>query len=119
MSSRARRPRRVSAKNQNDLPPESTPAAIGARLKILRRLILNLRQEEIARRVGITAPAWHHYENGTNAPEWPTACRIAVTCGVTTDWIYRGDRRGLVQARRRLLEALDRMNEPDDDGAAG
>jgi hypothetical protein len=35
------------------------------------------------------------------------------------DWIYRNNRRGLRPATCKLLEALDRMSEPEDSGAAG
>jgi transcriptional regulator with XRE-family HTH domain len=97
------------------LPPlvgPSTPVEIGRRLRQLREL-LDLTQDQIANRCGLSTPAWNHYETGENAPGWPTALVIAQNCGVDLNWIYAGDVGGLSLTTRKLLGALR-----DPDGAS-
>jgi transcriptional regulator with XRE-family HTH domain len=86
-------------------------AEIGRRLRRLREL-LNLTQAEIGARVGVSASSWNHYEQGNNAPLWPTAERIASAFGVTTDWIYRGRIDGLSINMWRLLAGRANGGEP-------
>lgn len=80
--------------------------AIGRRLRRLREL-QHLSQHEIARRVGVKAPAWNAYEKGSNAPRWQTALRIACLFGVTLEWIYTGDMSGLSLVMWRRLGGED------------
>jgi transcriptional regulator with XRE-family HTH domain len=97
-------------------PDAATNPEIGRRLKLLRKY-LKLKQLEMAKRVGVTAPAWNHYERGENAPDWRVAVRIALTCGAKESWIYRGDPCGLSRTIRKRLAALDRELEADGDDA--
>src|SRR5262245_40936174 len=72
-------------------PNPSSAKEIGRRLRQLR-VALNLTQEEMAARIGLSqASAWNHYEQGLNAPKWETAVRIAIVTGVSMDWIYRDE----------------------------
>ena len=62
--------------------------AVGARLKALRQAS-GLSQAAWCRFVEITAPAWHHYESGTNRISLNQALKVAEKAGVSLDWIYR------------------------------
>ena len=81
----------------------TSPAAIGARLRSFRD-ILGLTQHTFARRAGLTQQALAQYESGKRRPTVEIAAAFCDTYGLTLDYIYRGDVRGL--PRELLREVL-------------
>jgi hypothetical protein len=76
---------------------------VGKRLLKIRELTVDKhgesyggrRQEEFALDHGFTKGSWNHWENGMSLP-WTQAVKVkAVLPGLTLDWIYLGDPRGL------------------------
>lgn len=51
------------------------------------RLANNLKQEELANKVGITKAAISNYENGYKVPSVDIVCLLAETLGVSTDYL--------------------------------
>jgi len=80
----------------------TSPAAIGARLRAFRDR-LGLTQHTFARRAGLTQQALAQYESGKRKPAVDIATAFCDTYGLTLDYIYRGDVRGLSQERLRAV----------------
>jgi transcriptional regulator with XRE-family HTH domain len=81
-------------------------AGMGRRLRRLRE-VHNLTQAAIARRCGVSTPAWNHWETGENGMMWQRAGVVARALGVTVEWIYFGVSDRLPEKMRTLLEADD------------
>jgi DNA-binding XRE family transcriptional regulator len=77
-------------------------AAIGARLRSFRD-ILGITQHTFAKWAGLTQQALAQYESGKRKPTVDIAAAFCDTYGLTLDYIYRGDVRGLSQERLRSL----------------
>lgn len=86
---------------------------IGKRLIRIRELALDehgvsyggRRQKEFAEDYGFSPGSWNHWENGMSLP-WTQAVKVrAVLPGLTLDWIYLNDPRGLpLDLVRRLMD---------------
>jgi transcriptional regulator with XRE-family HTH domain len=96
-------------KAEKDLPyweekfPSLDPVLVAARLEALREA-LGLNKAEMARRIGVAPSVYVNWLPGTKvdgSPKLPTrltlhtAVAIAEACGVTVDYIGRGDLSGL------------------------
>lgn len=79
-----------------DLDP-THPREIGKRLTLLRQLSGEPTQASFARSIGITPQALNNYERGVGRPEFTVALKIVLRCGVTLDYLYRGETGGLTQ----------------------
>ncbi len=82
-------------------------AEIGARLAKIREAAGYKEQKAFAARFGFSMGQWNHWEQGMSIP-WPQAMKLVESLknqvpGLTLDWIYRGDPRGLpLETMRRL-----------------
>lgn len=98
--------------------PVYTKAAIGLRLKALRR-VLKLPQAIIADACSLEAFTWNAAERGKANLSWPYATLIADATGCSLDYIFRnrydGMKPKLVKALRRELQALQSNGACDDD----
>ncbi len=59
---------------------------IGNKLKTLRN-IKNLKQIDVANKIGVTRQAICHYENGIREPDLKTLKALALYFDVTTDYL--------------------------------
>lgn len=82
-------------------------AAVGRRLKALR-LVLNKDQKHMATLAGVTPQAWSNWENGIRRPAPDQIYKLATTTGVTSDFVYYGDRSGLPV---RIADGLSSLEE--------
>ena len=64
------------------------------RLRVLREA-LGLTQVQISRVCGIGQQAWNNYEGARRRISVDQALRLRNSIGVTLDWIYAGDPKGL------------------------
>ena len=83
---------------------------IGARIALLRRS-LGLSQQELARRLGVSASAVGMYEQGRREPSCELICRLAGIFHVSTDFLLTGqagarDETALLTARKTLAREL-------------
>ena len=67
---------------------------IGARLKAAR-LALSLSQKDLYEAIGVKAAAWNHWESGKRMPDPMVMAEFYRLHGVTMEWIYAGDPKGL------------------------
>jgi len=67
---------------------------IGTRLKAAR-LALGLSQREIYEVIGVKAATWNHWESGKRMPDPMAMAEFYRLYGVTMEWIYAGDPKGL------------------------
>ena len=67
---------------------------IGTRLKAAR-LALGLSQKELYDAIGVKAATWNHWESGKRMPDPMAMAELYRLHGVTMEWIYAGDPRGL------------------------
>jgi len=68
--------------------------AVADRMR-LTRVALGLTQAAIGRLAGIGAQAWNNNERGRGRISLDQALKLCVATGVSLDWIYRGEMRGL------------------------
>lgn len=73
------------------------PEVIGERLRIARLAMGYEDQVAFALRCGVSSQAWNNWERGRQPPSLDQASRIRARTGLTTDFIYYGDLRGLAQ----------------------
>jgi transcriptional regulator with XRE-family HTH domain len=79
--------------------------AIAGRLKAAR-LALGLSQKDIYEAIGVKAAAWSHWESGKRMPDPTKMFKFYQLHGITLEWIYGGDPRGLpFGVAPRILEA--------------
>ena len=57
--------------------------------------MLGLTRTAMARELGITPQGLIHYERGSRRLDIGVAIQIVGRTGLTLDWLYRGDTRGL------------------------
>ncbi len=67
---------------------------IGARLKAAR-LALGLNQKDLYESLDVKAAAWNHWETGKRMPDPVKMFQLYQLHGITLEWIYGGDPRGL------------------------
>jgi len=67
---------------------------VGARLAATRRA-LELDAKALCEQIVVAQNTYSQWENGKNLPDMTAMKRLAERHGVTLDWIYRGDPRGL------------------------
>jgi ribosome-binding protein aMBF1 (putative translation factor) len=80
-------------------------AQIGARLRAAR-LALGLSQKDLYEAIGVKAAAWNHWESGKRMPDPLAMMELYRLHGVTLEWIYGGDPRGLpFGVARTILKA--------------
>lgn len=75
-------------------PGRRTIDELAERLRLTREA-LDLSQAEIGRRTKISPQAWNNYERGRQRISVDEAVKLCIATGVTLDWIYRGDLRGV------------------------
>jgi transcriptional regulator with XRE-family HTH domain len=75
---------------------------IGRRLTKMRETVCP-NQAELCRTIGIEPNRWNQYEKGTRRIPPDIAVKVNEQYGVTTDWIYCGDRSGLSVQLNKLL----------------
>jgi DNA-binding XRE family transcriptional regulator len=99
--------------------PPSKPArssedrARAQRLKRLREISANATQTAFAKSLDISLARWNNFENG-----YPLSIEIAqrlvrITPGLSLDWLYNGERRGL------SVELDRRLHQPETTAASG
>jgi len=119
-------------RDENPAPKPSPRAAdpidvhIGRRLR-LRRTVLGMRQDELARSVGITFQQLQKYETGENRVSASRLFQLAETLDTTVGWFYGDLQRGensadsasgeleeLLTRRdgRSLLREYGKINDP-------
>lgn len=67
---------------------------IGNRLKAAR-IALGLSQKELYETLGVKAAAWSHWEGGKRMPDPVVMFELYKRHGITLEWIYGGDPKGL------------------------
>lgn len=67
---------------------------IGNRLKAAR-MALDLSQKDLYDTLGVKAAAWSHWESGKRMPDPVVMFELYKLHGITLEWIYGGDPRGL------------------------
>ena len=72
----------------------TSTADVAARL-VLTRLALGLKPSQLAKIVGLTQQMISNYESGRHLISVTSSNRYVSTFGLTLDWIYRGDMKGL------------------------
>jgi transcriptional regulator with XRE-family HTH domain len=86
--------------------PEEVRQAFGARLGLARMLVFRTRAE-LARATDLKPNTLRTYEEGRNFPHVFVLKRLCDALGVTADWLFWGDPRGLDPEKRRQLEEDD------------
>ena len=69
-------------------------AEIGNRLRAAR-LALGLSQKDLYEAIGVKAATWNHWESGKRIPDPLSMAEFYRLHGVTMEWIYAGDPKGL------------------------
>jgi len=93
--------------------PDSSIEAISARVEALRLWCGFDNQREFARESGISQTDLNHYETGRRRISLNAANQLRRRWGVTLDWIFHGDLRGLDHQMRIELPNLVRgKDEP-------
>jgi len=72
----------------------TSTADVAARL-VLTRLALGLKPSQLAKIVGLTQQMISNYEAGRHLISVTSSNRYVSAFGLTLDWIYRGDMKGL------------------------
>lgn len=73
-------------------------AEIGVRLQRIRSAF-KLTQTELAERTGLATSALNQWERGVHPPSLDKAIILREKLGITLDWLYFGDIRGLTPAQ--------------------
>jgi|GEM_PF-1358726 len=87
---------------------DSSIEAISARVEALRVWAGFDNQREFARESGISQTDLNHYETGRRRISLNAANQLRRRWGITLDWIFHGDLRGLDQQMRIELPNLVR-----------
>lgn len=75
---------------------------IGRRLTAFRKVI-GISQAQLCRDIGVAPNTWNQYEKGIREIPPATAVKLHRKYGITTDWIYDGDRTMLPSSVDRKL----------------
>jgi len=68
--------------------------SIGSRIRAAREHAGFDKGRRFAEQLGIASETLSRYEHDRAVPRGPTLARIAVECGVTTDWLLTGQGEG-------------------------
>jgi DNA-binding XRE family transcriptional regulator len=79
-------------------------ADIGRRLTAFREAI-HISQAQVCRDIGVAPNTWNQYEKGIREIPPETAVKLRHRYGITTDWIYDGDRTMLPSILDRKLSS--------------
>ncbi len=82
--------------------------SIGERLELVRAAV-GKNQKVFANAAGVACSTYSQYKTGTSSPALEEAHKLCDRWGITLDWIYRGDARGLSPDLSRAMEALQRL----------
>lgn len=70
------------------------------------RLDLNIKQNELAEKSGISATTISAYENGLKIPSLENAVKLATTLGVSLDWLCGIDNQATSQNKNESFEII-------------
>lgn len=84
----------------------SSPS-IGERLELVRAA-MGKNQKAFANAAGVACSTYSQYKTGTSSPALEEAHKLCDHWGITLDWIYRGDMRGLSPDLIAAIEAMQR-----------
>jgi transcriptional regulator with XRE-family HTH domain len=87
-----------------------SPRSIGERLELIR-YALGKNQRAFANAAGVGGSTYSQYKTGTNGPALEEAHKLCDRWGLTLDWIYRGDARGLAPDLVATIEAMQRARD--------
>lgn len=79
---------------------------VGRRLRVVR-LALGKSAVEMCGELDATNKAWSQWENGKNLFDVLVAVRMKERYGVTLDWIYDGDPKGLPSRLAKLVREIE------------
>src|SRR5882724_8050936 len=86
--------------------------AIAERLR-LTRAATGLTQAAMGRLVGIASNAWNNNERGRDRISVDQAIKLCIATGVTLDWIYRGEMKGLPHDITIKIQAIARQESEE------
>lgn len=87
-----------------------------ARRVVAARLAIGMRHTDLVQVSGVTSPQLANWEGGKTRPRIDQLALVLPILGVTSDWVYFGDDRGLTwEKREALAKALDGLPQPSDD----
>lgn len=86
----------------------SSRPAIAERLRLLRLASGSSSQAAFCASVGIGTTTWNNYERDLNRISLEEATKVVQRFGVTLDWIYYGDEKGLPLALATALRDLQK-----------
>jgi transcriptional regulator with XRE-family HTH domain len=99
-------------------------ASVGRRIAA-RRVALDLRQEDLAKKVGVTRPTISYWETGNvKDMKGRNLLKLCAALGVTDDWLLFGDHQEQIHEpapvysniERELLEAIRRLTPEEQAG---
>ena len=79
---------------------------VGRRLRLVR-LALGKTQVEMCREIDATDRTWSQWENGRRLFDVLAAIRLKKRYGVTLDWLYDGDPKGLPARLAKLVREIE------------
>lgn len=88
-------------------------AAVGERLRLTREA-MGKDQAEFCKTAGIARNTYNQYETAKNLISLPMAhklCDAYENCGLTLDWIYRGDNGGMRESLAEAIRAMRRARK--------
>ncbi len=91
-------------------PEESSPMAVGERLRLTRESI-GLTQTDFAARAGLNPTTYNQYEKGRQYPQIRNAIALREAYDLTLDWIFCGDPSGLRYEMATAIKALQTARE--------
>lgn len=103
------------------LDKDELSKTIGQRLKELRNTVSGLRQEDIAKEIGVTKQAVNSYENGRRIPDLPILLEFAKRYDCSMDYLFglsdkptREDKELSQEPYvQRLLNSMQKLSEND------
>ncbi len=78
-------------------------AVIGGRIEAVREGFTDLSQKDFAVRHGFNPTQWNNWAKGNRRIPLECAEKLAVTYGLTLDWIYLGRRDGLSETASKIV----------------
>ena len=89
--------------------PDREPTSVdevAARLKLTREA-LKLSQAALCRQTGISPQTWNNAETGDNRLGLDNANKLRAKFGISLDWLFWGDMRGLPNELAKRIEAIE------------
>ena len=84
-----------------------SPHSIGERLSLMRN-VFGMTQTDFGKGAGSKKSTYNQYEKGKERPSLDEAIKLCDKYGLTLDWIYLGDTRGLSPDLCAAIEAMQR-----------